>query len=49
MEKYRFRLTVDVEVEAFDNDDAQSVITDFFGEGPMDDILQILSLNIKQK
>ena len=47
MEQYSYTLTVKVLVEAFDESDAQSVIRDFFGTGPMDDIVEITDLKIK--
>ncbi len=47
MDQYEFTLTIKVLVEAFDESDARSVITDFFGLGPMDDIVEITDLKVK--
>jgi hypothetical protein len=47
MDKYKFKVELQVEVEAFDPHDAQIVIGDYLGPGPMDDIIQITKMTIK--
>jgi hypothetical protein len=47
MDKYKFKVELQVEVEAFDVHDAQIVIGDYLGPGPMDDIIQITKMTIK--
>lgn len=47
MDKYRFKVVLDVEVEAFDPTDAAIIIGDYLGPGPMDDIIQIKGMQIK--
>jgi hypothetical protein len=47
MDKYRFKVELTIEVEAFDPTDAAIIIGDYLGPGPMDDIIQILNMKIK--
>ena len=47
MDEYDFVVTVKVRVQAFDPDDAKSVILDFLGPGPLDDIIEIVELKVK--
>lgn len=47
MDKYRFKVELDLEVEAFDPLDAEIVIGDYLGPGPMDNVIQILKMKIK--
>jgi hypothetical protein len=46
MDRYRLRVTLDVEVEAFDRDDAEIVIADYLGPGPMDSVIQIVKTTV---
>lgn len=46
MEKFTFVVSVKVEVTAFDEDDAQTVVRDYFGPGPMDDALNVIKMTI---
>lgn len=41
MEKFKFVLTLSVEVEAFDLDDAGTIINDYFGKGEIDGIVTV--------
>ncbi len=43
------QIILDVEVEAFDKDDAEIVVTDYLGPGPMDTVLEIIKTTIKHK
>lgn len=47
MNTYRVKLSVDVEVEAFNEDDAREYITDIFNID--DEIKQVNVVNIKEK
>ena len=47
MEKFSFKLEVEVEVEAFDEDDAQSLIKDNLGPGAYGSFIDIKKLKIK--
>lgn len=47
MNEYDFVVTVKVRVQAFDVEDAKSVIMDFLGPGPLDDIIEIVDLKVK--
>jgi hypothetical protein len=47
MDKYKFKVELQVEVEAFDPHDAQIVISDYLSPGPLDDIIQITKMTIK--
>jgi hypothetical protein len=42
MNKYRYEVTLFVEVEAFDEEDARVIVSDYLGSGPMGDVLEIL-------
>jgi|APGre2960657404_1045060.scaffolds.fasta_scaffold112375_2 hypothetical protein len=48
MNKFLYKVELEVEVEAFDEDDAAIVIKDYIGPGFMDSILNIKSLKIKK-
>jgi hypothetical protein len=41
MKKFRFCVELEVEIEAFDIDDAQILISDYFGKGELDDVVNI--------
>jgi hypothetical protein len=47
MDKYKFVVTLTVEVEAFDESDAKIVVGDYLNPGPLDDIIVIKTTNIK--
>jgi|APGre2960657404_1045060.scaffolds.fasta_scaffold03601_10 hypothetical protein len=47
MEKFKFSLELVVEIEAFDLDDAGTVISDYFGKGDLDGIVTIKKCVIK--
>ncbi len=47
METYRLQVILDLEVEAFDKDDAEIVVTDYLGPGPMDEIIMIRKMLVK--
>lgn len=46
MDKYKFVVTLGVEVEAFDESDAKTVIGDYLNPGPLDDIIVIKTIKI---
>jgi len=48
MEKFVFVVSVKVEVTAFDEDDARTVVKDYFGPGPMDDALNVVKMTINK-
>lgn len=43
------QVILEVEVEAFDKDDAEIVVSDYLGPGPMDDVLKVIKTSIKHK
>lgn len=47
MEKYSFNVQIEVEVEAFDEDDAKSIIKDNFDPGQLGSFISIKKLQIK--
>ena len=47
MNKYKLQIVLDVEIEAFDKDDAKDVAEDVFGPGN-DCGVEILSMSIKE-
>lgn len=49
MDTYKFVVQLEVAVEAFDQDDAQTVIGDYLNPGPLDDMISITKTTIKQK
>lgn len=46
METYRLQVVLDLEVEAFDKDDAEIVVSDYLGPGPMDGVIMIRKTRI---
>jgi hypothetical protein len=49
MNKYSYEVTLRVVVEAFDEDDARSLLDDNFGPGPLGDFVEIKSREYKNK
>jgi hypothetical protein len=49
MNKYTYEVVLKVVVEAFDSDDAKSILDDNFGPGLLGDFVDIKSREYKQK
>jgi hypothetical protein len=49
MDTYKFAVVLEVAVEAFDEDDAKTVIGDYLNPGPLDDMISITKTTIKHK
>lgn len=49
MDTYKFAVVLEVAVEAFDEDDARTVIGDYLNPGPLDDMISITKTTIKHK
>jgi hypothetical protein len=49
MNKYSFEVVLRVTVEAFDEDDARTLLDDNFGPGPLGDLVDIKSRDYKTK
>lgn len=48
MEKFKFILNLLVEVEAFDEEDAHTILSDYFGKGKLDDVVEIKKCSVKE-
>lgn len=49
MNKYSYEIVLKVTVEAFDEDDAKSLLEDNFGPGPLGDFVDIKSREYNRK
>lgn len=49
MDTFKYEVTLKVEVEAFDADDAKTLLDDYLAPGPLGDFIDIKTRTYKQK